>query len=194
MTECNDCFSLSCLQTIIECLKQACTGELPPNTRSGQSFIHDPKVCKQACSTCCLVGLGTWSLSLLQRPQVAGESETKAQIKLRFVTADGQPMVIIRSFLVEGLHDLIPPARAPLLWWLTLLLWLQLTQKKLQLQYKTLDQILQTHNKATGQKEAISYRCADMDRVVPNLMGVSKVMTALLPFRSACNNLSSRRP
>lgn len=32
------------LQTVIECLKQACTGELPPNTRSGQSFIHDPKV------------------------------------------------------------------------------------------------------------------------------------------------------
>lgn len=31
-------------QTIIECLKQVCTGELPPNTRSGQSFIHDPKV------------------------------------------------------------------------------------------------------------------------------------------------------
>lgn len=30
-------------QTIIECLKMACTGELPPNTRSGQSFIHDPK-------------------------------------------------------------------------------------------------------------------------------------------------------
>ena len=31
------------MQTIIECLKQATTGELPPNTRSGQSFIHDPK-------------------------------------------------------------------------------------------------------------------------------------------------------
>lgn len=31
-------------QTIIECLKQATTGELPPNTRSGQSFIHDPRV------------------------------------------------------------------------------------------------------------------------------------------------------
>lgn len=31
-------------QTVIECLKMACTGELPPNTRSGQSFIHDPKV------------------------------------------------------------------------------------------------------------------------------------------------------
>jgi hypothetical protein len=35
------------LQTIIECLKMACTGELPPNTRSGQSFIHDPKVSTQ---------------------------------------------------------------------------------------------------------------------------------------------------
>ncbi len=33
-------------QTVIECLKMACTGELPPNTRSGQSFIHDPKARK----------------------------------------------------------------------------------------------------------------------------------------------------
>ena len=32
------------LQTIIEALKHACTGELPPNARSGQSFVHDPKV------------------------------------------------------------------------------------------------------------------------------------------------------
>jgi DNA repair protein RAD50 len=32
------------MQTVIECLKQACTGELPPNTRNGQSFVHDPKV------------------------------------------------------------------------------------------------------------------------------------------------------
>lgn len=33
-------------QTIIECLKLSLTGELPPNARSGQSFIHDPKVLK----------------------------------------------------------------------------------------------------------------------------------------------------
>ena len=32
------------LQTIIECLKNACTGELPPNARSGHTFVHDPKV------------------------------------------------------------------------------------------------------------------------------------------------------
>ncbi|KAF7151927.1 hypothetical protein RHSIM_Rhsim02G0061800 [Rhododendron simsii] len=30
--------------TIIECLKLSCTGELPPNARSGHSFVHDPKV------------------------------------------------------------------------------------------------------------------------------------------------------
>nr|GFA74738.1 DNA repair protein RAD50 [Tanacetum cinerariifolium] len=29
-------------ETIVECLKLSCTGELPPNVRSGQSFIHDP--------------------------------------------------------------------------------------------------------------------------------------------------------
>ena len=30
--------------TIIECLKQVTTGALPPNSKNGQSFIHDPKV------------------------------------------------------------------------------------------------------------------------------------------------------
>ena len=30
--------------TVIECLKQATTGTLPPNSRNGQSFIHDPEV------------------------------------------------------------------------------------------------------------------------------------------------------
>ncbi|KAL3148389.1 DNA repair protein rad50 [Trebouxia sp. C0009 RCD-2024] len=110
--------------TIIECLKQACTGELPPNTRNGQSFIHDPKV--------------------------AGETEVKAQIKLRFRTATSQPVVVIRTF--------------------------QLTQKKTALQFKTLDQTLQTFNRETGQKQALSYRCADIDRIVPSLMGVSKAI------------------
>jgi hypothetical protein len=40
------------LQTVIECLKMACTGELPPNTRSGQSFIHDPKACLPQAAAC----------------------------------------------------------------------------------------------------------------------------------------------
>lgn len=30
--------------TIIECIKYALTGQLPPNCKDGQGFIHDPKV------------------------------------------------------------------------------------------------------------------------------------------------------
>ena len=31
------------MQTIIECLKYATTGDLPPNTKGG-AFVHDPSV------------------------------------------------------------------------------------------------------------------------------------------------------
>ncbi|KAG9446061.1 hypothetical protein H6P81_012189 [Aristolochia fimbriata] len=110
--------------TIIECLKHACTGELPPNARSGHSFIHDPKV--------------------------AGETETKAQIKLRFKTAAGKDVVCIRSF--------------------------QLTQKASKMEYKAIESVLQTINPHTGEKVCLSYRCADMDREIPALMGVSKAI------------------
>ncbi|XP_010274077.1 PREDICTED: DNA repair protein RAD50 [Nelumbo nucifera] len=110
--------------TIIECLKLSCTGELPPNARSGQSFIHDPKV--------------------------EGETETKAQIKLRFKTAAGKDVVCIRSF--------------------------QLTQKASKMEYKAIESVLQTINPHTGEKVCLSYRCADMDREIPALMGVSKAI------------------
>ncbi|KAL5992100.1 hypothetical protein ACLOJK_013014 [Asimina triloba] len=110
--------------TIVECLKHACTGELPPNARNGQSFIHDPKV--------------------------AGETETKGQIKLRFKTAADKDVVCIRSF--------------------------QLTQKASKLEYKAIESVLQTINPHTGEKVCLSYRCADMDREIPALMGVSKAI------------------
>ncbi|CAM9113656.1 unnamed protein product [Pylaiella littoralis] len=58
--------------TIIECLKYACTGALPPGARNGQSFVHDPKV--------------------------SGTNEVKANIKLRFSARDGTVSVVIRSF------------------------------------------------------------------------------------------------
>jgi len=43
------------------------------------------------------------------------------------------------------------------------------------MEYKALDQVLRTTNLTTNQPEAITYRCADFDRIVPQLMGVSKV-------------------
>ena len=52
----------------------------------------------------------------------------------------------------------------------------QLTQKAKTMQFKTLDSALQTMNKETNQRQTITYRCVDMDRMVPSLMGVSKAV------------------
>ncbi|KAJ5570061.1 uncharacterized protein N7459_009491 [Penicillium hispanicum] len=56
--------------TIIECLKYATTGDLPPNSKGG-AFIHDPKLC--------------------------GEKEVLAQVKLSFKGTTGAKMVATRS-------------------------------------------------------------------------------------------------
>ncbi|KAL0145178.1 DNA repair protein RAD50 [Mucor lusitanicus] len=59
--------------TIIESLRYACTGDLPPNSKNG-AFVNDPKV--------------------------AGINEVKAQIKLKFYNVNGQKMVCSRSLAV----------------------------------------------------------------------------------------------
>jgi DNA repair protein RAD50 len=60
--------------TIIESLKYAVTGSLPPGNKSGQSFVHDPKS--------------------------IGQSSVKASIKLRFNNRGNHSMVVIRSMEV----------------------------------------------------------------------------------------------
>ena len=59
--------------TIIECLKYATTGEMPPNTKGG-AFIHDPKM--------------------------ANEKEVKAQVRLRFWNVNRQRMTATRNLQV----------------------------------------------------------------------------------------------
>ncbi|XP_057766216.1 DNA repair protein RAD50 isoform X2 [Salvia miltiorrhiza] len=44
------------------------------------------------------------------------------------------------------------------------------------MEYKAIESVLQTINPQTGQKVCLSYRCADMDREIPALMGVSKAV------------------
>lgn len=61
--------------TIIECLKYATTGALPPGASSGQSFVHDPKI--------------------------AGTPEVKGQIKLKFKNRVPQTLVCVRNFQVS---------------------------------------------------------------------------------------------
>ncbi|KAI1992146.1 DNA repair protein rad50 [Ophidiomyces ophidiicola] len=58
------------LYTIIECLKYATTGDLPPNSKGG-AFIHDPKLC--------------------------GAKEVLAQVKLAFKATSNAKMVVTRS-------------------------------------------------------------------------------------------------
>ena len=60
--------------TIIESLKYAVTGALPPGVKSGQSFVHDPRS--------------------------VNHSSVKANIKLRFTNKAGRTMVVIRSMEV----------------------------------------------------------------------------------------------
>ncbi|KAF5398639.1 DNA repair protein RAD50 [Paragonimus heterotremus] len=59
--------------TIIECLKYATTGDLPPGSKTGCSFIHDPRV--------------------------ARETEVKAKVTLQIRDVQGQPMVISRALV-----------------------------------------------------------------------------------------------
>ncbi|CEI85653.1 hypothetical protein RMCBS344292_00110 [Rhizopus microsporus] len=60
--------------TIIECLRYACTGDQPPNSKGG-AFVNDPKV--------------------------AGSNEVKAQVKLKFYNINGEKMICSRSLAVS---------------------------------------------------------------------------------------------
>eukprot|EP01032_Pedospumella_encystans_P030175 gene30175-34058_t len=60
--------------TIIESLKFACTGSMPPNTKSGQSFVNDP--------------------------MMTDSTGVKAHIKLRFQNSSDMTCVAVRSLQV----------------------------------------------------------------------------------------------
>jgi len=51
---------------------------------------------------------------------------------------------------------------------------MELTQKKTTMTFKQLDGILRTVDPTTGQRVSLSHKCTELDRQIPNLMGVSK--------------------
>lgn len=57
--------------TVIECLKYALTGELPPGSNKGHSFVHDPKI--------------------------FSSNECKGQVKLRVRNVKGEKVTVVRS-------------------------------------------------------------------------------------------------
>ncbi len=107
--------------TIIECLKYATTGQLPPNSKGG-AFIHDPKLC--------------------------GEKEVLAQVKLSFKDHQNARLVVTRS--------------------------LQLTVKKTTRSVKTLEgNLLMVKD---GERTTMSTRVAELDQMMPQLLGVGEAI------------------
>eukprot|EP00457_Paulinella_chromatophora_P000473 gb/GEZN01000473.1/.p1 GENE.gb/GEZN01000473.1/~~gb/GEZN01000473.1/.p1 ORF type:complete len:1372 (-),score=369.19 gb/GEZN01000473.1/:171-4286(-) len=100
--------------------------------------------------------------SFVHDPKMAGHAVTKAQIKLSF-SSDTRNFLAIRSF--------------------------QCTQKKKNMEFKNLESVLKT----TTDEEtvSISHRCADMEKQVPNYMGVSKAVLENVIF---CHQEDSNWP
>lgn len=81
--------------------------------------------------------------------------EVKGQIKLRFRSTDGKPVVCSRSF--------------------------NLTQRQKKKEYKALESVLQTLD-AAGQRTTMSTKCSDLNKLVPQLMGVSHAILENVVF------------
>jgi DNA repair protein RAD50 len=148
--------------TIIEALKFITTGMLPPLSDGGKSFVHDPKM--------------------------DGTALVKAQVKLSFQTAGsgggggetagalgedddqdgaggsggggggGRQVLAIRNF--------------------------QLLQKKSTRQFKGMEAVVSTRD-FTGRESSVSHKCGDMDKLIPQLMGVSPAVLENVIFWSA---------
>ena len=84
--------------------------------------------------------------AFIHDPKILAQQEVKAQIKLKFFGLTAQPVVCTRSF--------------------------SLTQKATKMEYKAFEAALQTVD-SSGAKQSLSYKCADLNRLVPELMGVS---------------------
>lgn len=113
--------------TIIECLRYATTGDLPPNSQGG-NWIHDPNLC--------------------------GEKEILAQVRLSFRSTEQVQMVVGRN--------------------------LQLTVRKASRSVKGLETSL--HASRKGEKIVMSSRKADINELIPRYLGVSKAVLNSVVF------------
>lgn len=108
--------------TIIECLKFATTGVLPPNTKTGGAFIHDP--------------------------QMAGEKEVMAQVKISFLSTEKTQVVCTRN--------------------------LSLTVKANTRSFKQMEGAIRMIK--NGERNTISSRVGELDTMMPRYLGVSKAV------------------
>ncbi|KAH0484420.1 MAG: hypothetical protein KVP17_002213 [Porospora cf. gigantea B] len=114
--------------TIVECLKMASCGELPPFANRGHNFVHDTKVADQA--------------------------EVKAQIRLQLATMNRQ-YTLTRNFMVSSTRGRTGDVKTT---------------------FKALDSVCSTLDLKTNVKTSASYKCSDMDKHAPSLLGLSKAL------------------
>lgn len=123
--------------TILETLKFAISGILPPNSQKGKYFIRDPQMDKK--------------------------TETKASVKLLFNAINGKPILCARS--------------------------LSFTRTSKKETFRRIEQFLRIKSKL--RTETIGHTCVEIDKQVPDLMGVSK---AVLENVILCHQENSNWP
>ena len=97
-------------------------------------------------------------------PDAAGEPIVKGQVKLGFETSSRKSIMAVKSF--------------------------QLTQSRTKRQFRLIDSLLSTTN-AEGESNTMSYKCARMDELMQQLMGVSKAIIENVIF---CHQLDANWP
>lgn len=108
---------------------------------------------------------GSEKSSFVYDPKVIGESEVKAQIRLIFSGKDGRNMQVIRS--------------------------VQVTRTRAKTELKTLDNTIACQDPTTGRVVSSTYKASDVDRVVPELLGVSPSVLKYVVF---CHQEESNWP
>nr|CCC95419.1 unnamed protein product [Trypanosoma congolense IL3000] len=92
-------------------------------------------------------GSGIEKSSFVYDPKVAGEGDVKAQIRLLFTGRGGKVMQVIRSF--------------------------QAVRARNKTSFTTLDNIVAFQDAATGKVVSSTYRSNDVDRAIPDMLGVT---------------------
>lgn len=126
--------------SIIESLRYATTGEVPPNTNKGVSFVTDPHL-----------GSGR---------------ETMAHIKLAFKTFRGKQMILTKNMSVA------------------------INNRTKGLSFKTRENQLKAID-SYGNKETMSSKVTDIEKLIPQLLGVNK---AILEYVVFCHQEESLWP
>jgi AAA domain len=93
-------------------------------------------------------GCGRSGNAFVHDPKSIGQTTVKANVKLRFTSRAGKSMVVVRS--------------------------MELTQKKTTQTFKQLDGVLRMMDSDTGERVSLSHKCSELDKQLPQLLGVSK--------------------